>query len=285
MSAPIFPILPDGGSTTTESMEWLSTLQTAYNGTETASAGRDFPLLTISASYKGVYTGDSATALALLLAGDRARVPLPMHAASILAADALDYGYAAGGSAEALAAMSGGAGTLVLTQTAGVWPALPAGYAWVAPLAPAVLAATRQAVWETSNFWTADATFRLENFQQLAPPAFVGPLSLVQRHNWTVTVQEDRDAMQDLVDFGRRFEMGQRYVKRKLTLSLALRGRDGIQAYRSFLWAAKGRANHFSYHFPGDAMPSTWRLADDTVAIEYSSRIYATSQISIVEIQ
>ena len=113
------------------------------------------------------------------------------------------------------------------------------------------------------------------------PTPFNAPALL--RNNWTTTPTESLAAAQDGFDNGHMRLLRQRYIKRSVKVSLLLRGRAEIAAFRRFAFQCQGRANSFLWTAPMDAAEGRWRLASDAVEIEYVTRVVARVNLELAE--
>lgn len=284
MTAPLFPLLHDGGSPATERIEHGTAVTLAHDGTEQRQPTRALPRVSLSATYSAPSdTASGAVVLALMRTGGLVHVPLGCHSASINEPTRLDQGINADDPQALAGNYSGSLATSLAVPVVGAWPT---GAAWVAPSADAWLQPAREIEHRggDSRIWRAQLSFELTPDYREELPALVGPLVFPAHYGLGVKPVEVRTAQQDRLDYGRRWLLEQRYIKRSARITVALRGREAIKAFRAFLYACRGRLNAFSYRLQGDAVASTWRLGTDAVQLEYRSRVHAVVQLELVEV-
>ncbi len=281
MTAPLFPLLHDGSAACVERIEFDTALQLAYDGTETATQIRDLPRVTISGTYKGTASGAGPVALALIQGGGLVQLPLGCHAASVFAADALDFGI----NADAPLAIAGNNGGLFASLAVPATSGFPAGAAWVAPSAEAWLANSREIDWNgASPSWSAQLSFELTSGYREAVPALTGALTFPVAVLSDLKVSETRTAQQDKLDYNRVWLLSQRYIKRSVKLSIGIVGRTNIAAFRQFIYACAGTLNRFTWQAPADSAPGTWRLGADATELQYVTRGYVKVALELVQI-
>lgn len=281
MPTQLFPFQPDGSAPVVERFEFATDLIVSHDGTESRAPVRALPRITVSGKYRfPTTTPEGFTARELLAAGGMAHIALPQHIASVNSVDSL----ATGLNANTGQFVSGFENIAAQLQTAPE-PAAP-GSTWLAPSCAAWLpnAYSLQYLGSARKLFDAQLSFTLVGYREDITPAAPGPEGVLEfptHYGIGVQPSEQMTAAQDRADNGRAWLLQQRYIKRAIRLQIALSGRAQIQAFRRFLYAARGRLNPFVYQPAQDEFASLWRLGTDAVEIEYRTTHHARCSIEL----
>lgn len=169
--------------------------------------------------------------------------------------------------------------------------AWPAGTDVAAPAAVARLVADQRVIRHlTGRVASAPVAFQLEQFDEEVP-AYDGPTSggLPLLDVFTETAQgiaEQVDVDVNKADTGLIDGLYEaRYFKRSFTLTVTLRDRPEVLAFRRLLFALKGRLNPLRWTPPYDGeAEGTWRLATDGVELSYLRPGLAQCTFSITQL-
>ncbi len=280
----VFSAPRDARSPVVERLEWATDVQSSRDGTEQRAQLRPMPRHTVSFDVL-LHTEAARACMAALRQETRFLVPQWQHVFEQPTA-APDAGVSVlQGSCLALDHF----GYAVEVAPPFAWPA---GTDVAAPAAVARLAADQRSIRHiTGRVASAPASFQLEQFDEDVP-AYDGPVSpsgipLLDVFTETaqgITEQVDVDANKSdtgLIDG--LYEA--RFFKRTFTLTVTLRNRAEVLAFRRLLFALKGRLNPLRWTPPYDCeAEGTWRLAADAVELSYLRPNLAQCTFSITQL-
>lgn len=279
----VFSAPRDARSPVVERLEWATDVQSSRDGTEQRAQLRPMPRHTVS--FDALLHTDAARAcMAALRQETRFLVPQWQHVFEQPNATP-DAG---------LSAMQN---TCLALDHFGLALEVPTPFSWpsgtdvAAPAAVARLAADQRSIRHlTGRVASAPVAFQLERFDEEVP-AYEGTLSaglpLLDVFTETaqgITEQVDVDANKSdtgLIDG--LYEA--RFIKRTVSLTVTLRDRAEVLAFRRLLFALKGRLNPLRWTCPFDQeAEATWRLATDAVELSYLRPNLAQCTFSLTQL-
>jgi hypothetical protein len=291
MTTTPFFVLPDGRTPRVETIEHYTKIRTGLNGYETRKALRAFPRLRYSANFIALNEVEAAKLVPLFTAGSVVQVPLAHHRLESAdgSAPVPDAIYAPGAYGHFLIGSPSGVRATEGLVSSGV-PGWQAGDLWAIPLVEA-------RAYISSDTVSADALshairqcqveFECEPLDEVLPayePSYNEYPLLQLRHNWTEAPRENYQHTLLTFDEGNVVSHKPKYVKRSVSISVMLRGREEIALFRSFIYTVQGAARSFVYQGPTDPVPQIYRLADDATQISYLKPNLATCQLNLVEV-
>lgn len=278
----VFSAPRDARSPVVERLEWATDVQASRDGSEQRAQLRPMPRHTVSFDVL-LHTQAARACMAALRQETRFLVPQWQHVFEQPNV-APDAGVTAIGSCLALDHF----GLAVEVAAPFAWPA---GTDVAAPAAVARLAADQRSIRHlTGNVASAPVAFQLERFDEEVP-AYEGPTSggLPLLDVFTETAQgitEQVDVDANKADTGLIDGLYEaRFIKRTVSLTVTLRDRAEVLAFRRLLFALKGRLNPLRWTCPYDQeAPANWRLATDAVELSYLRPGLAQCTFSITQL-
>jgi len=274
----------DARTPVVERLEWATDVQPSRNGSEARSQLRPFPRHTVSFDVL-LHTPLARASMAALRTETRFLVPQWQHVFERPAV-APDAGLCA--LQPAIWALDH-SGQAVESATAPIdWPA------WAdvaAPVGLARLASDQRTVRHvTAQVGTTSVSFQFEHFDEDVT-TYAGPTSagLPLLNVFTETAQsftEQIDVDANKSDTGLIDGLYEsRYIKRAFTMTLTLRDRAEVLAFRRLLFVLKGRLNPLRWTPPFDGEPEgTWRMSADAVELSYLRPGLAQCTFSLTEL-
>jgi len=296
---PLLLIPPSGGSFV-ERFEFLTDVFTAYDGSEgVRQALRAFPRMSFDYNFV-LSTDEERTAFEPLLANERVLLPLYCHAFrwSQGTPPLVDAVFGSNFARPLLVANQDGSRErrdFFIYQ--GRIDFRSGGYrpgdlvAW--PLVEARLDTESIEVEHPSPvITTLSATFKAYDFDETSPswggPESLGLPLLTENNNFRAAVSETLSFSANTFDAGHLTSFEVRHRKRAVSVLITLTDRQAVAQFRRFIRAVRGRAGAFRWECPlgrmADRSESTWRLASDTVELNYYNPSLAECSLRFVEL-